>query len=152
MNVYGPRMDDKGTYVSVIVKVLSRLDQGLPPQIYGDGTQSYDFVHVRDVARANLLAMESEASDEFVNIGAGVRTTVTELVEKILSLAGTNLRPEYQAEGMTFVTHRIGSTEKARRLLGFTADISLDDGLRDVLHWWRNTQPAPALSGARQTG
>ena len=125
MNIYGPRMDDKGTYVSVIVKVLDRLDRGLAPVIYGDGTQSYDFIHVSDVARANLLAMKSEASDDFFNIGAGVRTTIGDLVGKILELTGSTLEPEYQAEGMTFVTHRIGSTEKASRVLGFDAEVSL---------------------------
>jgi UDP-glucose 4-epimerase len=141
MNIYGPRMDDKGTYVSVIVKVLDRLDKGLAPQIYGDGSQSYDFIHVKDVARANLLAMGSDATDEFFNIGAGVRTTIAELVGKLLEITGSNLEPEYQAEGMTFVTHRIGSTDKARTMLGFEAAISLDDGLRDVVDWWRNSQP-----------
>jgi UDP-glucose 4-epimerase len=148
MNIYGPRMDDKGTYVSVIVKVLDRLDQGLHPQIYGDGSQSYDFVHVRDVARANVLAMRSDASDVFLNIGAGTRTTISELVAKILEITGSEAEPEYQAQGRTFVTHRIGSTEMARDLLGFEAEVSLDDGLRDVVEWWkRNSEkrrPIPA--------
>jgi UDP-glucose 4-epimerase len=145
MNIYGPRMDDKGTYVSVIVKVLDRLDKGLAPQIYGDGSQSYDFIHVKDVARANLLAMASDATDEFFNIGAGVRTTIAELVGKLLEISGSNLQPEYQAEGMTFVTHRIGSTDKARTMLGFEAAISLDDGLRDVVEWWRESQPTSRI-------
>ena len=57
MNIYGPRMDYKGTYVSVIMKVLDRIDQGLPPIIFGDGTQAYDFVHVDDVALANILSI-----------------------------------------------------------------------------------------------
>jgi UDP-glucose 4-epimerase len=139
MNIYGPRMDDKGTYVSVIVKMLDRLDRGERPQIYGDGTQSYDFIHVRDVAHANILAMRSEATDEFFNIGAGVRTTISELVTKILEIAGSDLEPEHHAQGMTFVTHRIGSVDKARDVLGFEADISLEDGLRDVVDWWRRS-------------
>ena len=97
MNIYGPRMDDKGTYVSVIVKVLDRLDQGLAPRIYGDGTQSYDFIHVRDVARANLLAMTSDATDDFLNIGAGVRTTISELVTKLLEITGRTTSPSISA-------------------------------------------------------
>lgn len=149
MNIYGPRMDDKGTYVSVIVKVLARLDQGLRPQIYGDGKQSYDFIHVRDVARANLLAMEADTVDEFYNVGAGVRTSIGELVDKILDITGSPLEPEYHAQGMTFVTHRIGSTQKAKQQLGFEATINLDDGLKDVVRWWRASKgqapPVPAV-------
>ncbi|HEY6118854.1 MAG TPA: NAD-dependent epimerase/dehydratase family protein, partial [Pyrinomonadaceae bacterium] len=80
MNIYGPRMDYKGTYVSVIMKVLDRIDQGLSPVIFGDGSQAYDFVHVADVARANILAMKSDAKDEFFNVGMGVKTTIDELV------------------------------------------------------------------------
>jgi UDP-glucose 4-epimerase len=142
MNIYGPRMDDKGTYVSVIVKVLDRIDRGLPPQIYGDGSQSYDFIHVKDVARANILAMKSEATDEFFNIGAGIRTSISELVAKITEITGSDLAPEHHAPGMTFVTHRIGSTTKARGILGFEAAIRLDEGLRDVVEWWRRLDPA----------
>ena len=89
MNIYGPRMDYKGTYVSVIMKVLDRIEQGQPPIIFGDGSQSYDFVHVSDVARANILALQSDATDEFFNIGTGVRTTINELVEILLKLTGT---------------------------------------------------------------
>ncbi len=146
MNIYGPRMDDKGTYVSVIVKVLDRLDHGLPPLIYGDGTQSYDFIHVADVARANLLAMASDSTDDFLNVGSGVRTTISELVGKLLEITGSDATPEYHAPGMTFVTHRIGSVERARSLLGFEAEISLDDGLRDVVEWWRSQSDRVAVA------
>lgn len=146
MNIYGPRMDDKGTYVSVIVKMLARLDQGLPPQIYGDGTQSYDFIHVRDVALANIKAMQSDVSDEFFNIGAGQRTTIAELVDHLLAITGSDLEPEYQAQGRTFVTHRIGSTDKAREMLGFEGTITLEEGLKDVVAWWRSKQPVAETS------
>jgi UDP-glucose 4-epimerase len=135
MNVYGPRMDDRGAYVSVIVKVLDRIERGLPPIIFGDGTQSYDFVHVQDVARANLLAMKSDATDTFFNIGMGVRTSINELVQVLLELTGSDLEPEYKPQEQMFVTHRVGSTERAKRDLGFEANISLDAGLRSVLEW-----------------
>ena len=71
MNVYGPRMDYKGTYVSVIMKVLDRIDQGQPPVIFGDGSQAYDFVHVTDVARANILSMEAD-----VDLRAGLQALI----------------------------------------------------------------------------
>ena len=135
MNVYGPRMDDKGAYVSVIMKVLDRIERDLPPVIFGDGSQSYDFVHVDDVARANILALKSDATDECVNIGMGVKTSIDELVAQLLTLTGSRLVPEYQPEEQMFVTHRVGSTGKAERLLGFVAQVPLEEGLRSVVAW-----------------
>jgi UDP-glucose 4-epimerase len=137
MNIYGPRMDDKGAYVSVIVKVLERIKQGQRPVIFGDGTQSYDFVHVADVARANVLAMKSDATDIGVNIGTGVKTTIAELVTRLLALTGSTLQPEFKTDAQMFVTHRVGSTELAGKLFGFQATTSLDDGLRSVVDWQR---------------
>jgi UDP-glucose 4-epimerase len=133
MNVYGPRMDDKGAYVSVIVKVLERIAQGERPTIHGDGTQAFDFVHVADVARANLLAMEAKATDAAYNVGTGIRTTIRELVDELLALTGSELEPEYLPGAHMFVTHRVGSTEAAERDLGFRARVGLREGLQSVV-------------------
>jgi UDP-glucose 4-epimerase len=135
MNIYGPRMDELGVYVSVIIKVLDRIAQGMPPVIFGDGSQSYDFVHVDDVARANILALQSDASDDFFNIGTGVKTTIAELVSKLLEITGSDLQPEFRPQEQMFVTHRVGSTEHAQRRLGFRAEVDLDRGLRSVVEW-----------------
>jgi UDP-glucose 4-epimerase len=142
MNIYGPRMDYKGTYVSVIMKVLDRIDQGLPPLIFGDGTQAYDFIHVHDVARANIMALKSAATDGFFNVGMGVKTTIRELVRMLLHITGSNLEPEYRPDEQMFVTHRVGSTEKAERILGFRAAVPLEEGLRSVVEWRRQDQQA----------
>src|SRR5205085_618611 len=80
MNIYGPRMDYHGVYVSVIMKVLDRIFAGEAPVIFGDGSQVYDFIHVKDVAHANVLAMQAECADENFNIGSGVGTSINELV------------------------------------------------------------------------
>jgi UDP-glucose 4-epimerase len=140
MNIYGPRMDYRGTYVSVIMKVLDRIEEGLPPIIFGDGSQSYDFIHVDDVARANILALKSQATDEFFNIGMGVKTMINKLVEIMLRETGSDLEPEYRPQEQMFVTHRVGSTDKAERMLGFKAKIPLEDGLRSVLEWRKQDQ------------
>jgi UDP-glucose 4-epimerase len=140
MNIYGPRMDYKGTYVSVIMKVLDRIDAGAPPIIFGDGSQAYDFVHVADVARANILALQADATDEFFNIGIGVKTTIRELVDVLLEITGSDLEPEYRPQEQMFVTHRVGSIDKAERLLGFRASIPLEEGLRSVVDWRRRDQ------------
>ena len=140
MNIYGPRMDYKGTYVSVIMKVLDRIDEGQAPVIFGDGSQAYDFIHVEDVARANILALKSDATDDFFNVGMGVKTEINELVKRLLEITGSDLQPEYRPQEQMFVTNRVGSTEKAERLLGFQAGITLDKGLRSVVEWRQQDQ------------
>ena len=148
MNVYGPRMDYKGTYVSVIMKVLDRIEQGLPPVIHGDGSQTYDFVHVEDVARCNILGMKADCADEFFNVGMGTSTTINELVQKLLALTGSPLKPEYHPQQHIFVTSRLGSIDKAQKLLGFRASVQLDAGLKSVVEWrmkdsnWKQSRAA----------
>jgi UDP-glucose 4-epimerase len=144
MNVYGPRMDYLGTYVSVIMKVLDRIDAGERPVVFGDGSQTYDFVHVDDVARANVLALESSATDELFNVGMGVKTTINELVTRLLDITGSDLEPAYRPEEQMFVTHRVGSTDKAEERFGFRATISLEEGLRSVVEWRREHQRTSA--------
>src|SRR6267142_5334622 len=140
MNIYGPRMDYKGAYVSVIMKVLDRIDRGLAPIIFGDGSQSYDFIHVDDVARANILALKSNVTDEFFNIGMGVKTSIDALVQMLLKITDSDLQPEYRPQEQMFVTHRVGSTEKAQKLIDFEARITLEEGLRSVVEWRQQDQ------------
>jgi len=135
MNIYGPRMDYEGTYVSVIMKVLDRIFAGERPIVFGDGRQVYDFVHVADAARANILGMQADCVDECFNVGMGIGTSINQLVEELLALTGASLSIEYHAQAQSFVTHRIGSTEKAERMLGFKATIPLREGLQSVVDW-----------------
>ena len=135
MNIYGVRMDYEGTYVSVIMKVLDKIFAGERPVIFGDGSQVYDFIYVADAAAANILAMEADCADEFFNVGMGIGTSINELVTELLTLTRSSLTPEYRPEAQSFVTHRIGSTEKAERLLGFRATTPLREGLRQVVEW-----------------
>ncbi|NRA65131.1 MAG: NAD-dependent epimerase/dehydratase family protein [Pseudobacteriovorax sp.] len=135
MNVYGPRQDYKGTYIAVIMKILDRIDQGLPPIVYGDGSQSYDFISVEDVAKANICALKSEATDRFYNIGSGTKTSIKEVCELLLKITGSDLQIEYKEEGKSFVTNRIGSTEAAEKDLGFKYQIELEEGLKKLIEW-----------------
>lgn len=135
MNVYGARQDYKGTYIAVIMKMLDRIDNGLPPVVYGDGSQAYDFIYVEDVAKANILSLKADISDEFYNIGMGIKTSIKELAELTLKITGSNLKIEYKEEGKTFVTNRIGSTEKAEKDLKFIAKINLEEGLKKLIEW-----------------
>ena len=137
MNVYGARQDYKGTYIAVIMKILDRIGRGESPVVHGDGSQSYDFIYVRDVARANVLALKADASDKFYNVGSGTKTSIKELCERLLKLTDSKLPIKYEPAGLTFVTNRIGCPKKAQRDLGFTASTSLDEGMLE-LNDWRN--------------
>lgn len=148
MNVYGARQDYKGTYIAVIMKILDRLDQGLPPVVYGDGSQAYDFIYVSDVGRANVCALKSEASDRFYNVGSGTKTSIKEVCEMLLKLTGSNQKIQYEPAGKTFVTNRIGSTQAAENDLGFKYKISLEEGLKQLIDW-RNTHKALVAERAK---
>ena len=141
MNVYGPRQDYKGAYIAVMMKILDRLDQGQPPVVYGDGSQQYDFIHVVDVARANVAALRSDVTGNCYNVGRGIGTSIKEITELLIKLTGSNAQIQYEPAGQTFVTNRIGTTENAERDLGFKWEIDLDDGLRSLIEW-RNQDKA----------
>ncbi len=137
MNVYGPRQDYKSAYVAVMMKILDRIDQGLPPAVYGDGRQQYDFIYVGDVARANICAMRADVSGKNYNVGRGIGTSIKELTELLLRLTDSDLSIEYQPAGQTFVTNRIGSTVAATRDLKFRWQVDLETGMRELIDWRR---------------
>lgn len=145
MNVFGPRQDYNGAYVSVIMRILDRLDEGLPPILYGDGSQAYDFVAVQDCAAANLCAMKSETVDSFYNVGTGKKTTLKELAELLLQITGSKQKIVYEAAGPTFVKNRVGCPQKAQKELGFTASVGLKQGLERLVEWRNKDKVGAAL-------
>ena len=151
MNVYGPRQDYQGAYIAVIMKILDRLDKGLPPVVYGDGSQAYDFVYVGDCARANVCAMKAEVTDTFYNVGTGVKTTIQELAELILDVTGSDLKIQYEPGGQTFVKNRVGCPKKAENELGFQAKVELREGLKKLIEW-RNSHKEEVARRRRQAG
>lgn len=135
-NVYGPRMDIHGVYTEVMIRWLERIYNGTPPIIFGDGSQTMDFVYVEDVARANILSAKSDVTDEVFNIASGMETSLLELLELLLRLTNSSLRPVFEAERkVNPVRRRLASTEKAERLLGFKAEIGLEEGLKRLIQW-----------------
>ena len=136
MNVYGPRQDYHGAYIAVIMKMLDAIDRGDAPTIMGDGSEAFDFVAVEDCALANVRAMSADATDQFYNVGTGVRTSLKELAEKLLNLTGCNKEINYAERSQaTLVRNRIGSPKKASEEIGYTAEIDLDEGLRRLIDW-----------------
>ena len=137
-NVYGPRMDIHGKYTEVLIRWMERLDAGQAPLILGDGTQTMDFVFVEDVARANVLALASDVSDEVFNVASGVETSLNDLAAALARVMGVRHAAEYGPERkVNAVPRRLASTEKAERMLGFRASVSLEDGLSRLVQWWR---------------
>lgn len=137
-NAYGPRMDVYGAYTEVLIRWMERLAAGMPPIIYGDGNQTMDFVHVRDIARANLLAATSDVTDEVFNVASGKETSLRELAKILSDVMGAALEPQHlEARTVNGVTRRLADTGKAERLLGFKAEMPIEEGLRDLVAWWR---------------
>lgn len=137
-NVYGPRMDVHGVYTEVLIRWMERLAAGMPPIIYGDGSQTMDFVHVRDIARANVLAATCDVRDEVFNVASGRETSLLELAQILSGIMGSSLEPQHHpARTVNGVTRRLADTSKAERLLGFKAEIPIEEGLRDLVAWWR---------------
>lgn len=140
-NVYGPRMDVHGAYTEVLVRWMDRIAVGKPPLIFGDGSQTMDFVCVPDIARANVLAAESDVTDAVFNVASGVETSLAELAQTLLRVMGSNLSVEYGPErAVNSVPRRLADTSGAREALGFTAEIGLEEGLRRLVDWWRATK------------
>jgi UDP-glucose 4-epimerase len=135
MNVYGPRQDYQGAYVAVTMKILDRIDRGLPPIIYGDGSQAYDFIYVQDCGAANVCAMKAGTTDRFYNVGRGVKTTIKELTELILEVTDSDLEIQYEPGGTTFVKNRVGCPKKAEQEIGFKAKVELREGLERLIEW-----------------
>ncbi|HZR51165.1 MAG TPA: NAD-dependent epimerase/dehydratase family protein [Streptosporangiaceae bacterium] len=137
-NVYGPRMDIHGVYTEVLIRWMERIEAGQPPLILGDGTQTMDFVFTEDIARANLLAASSDATDEVFNIGSGTETSLSELAQALLRAMDSDLPLEFgPPRGVNTVTRRLAGVSRAADRLGWKAEIGLDEGLRRLVAWWR---------------
>lgn len=138
-NVYGPRMDREGKYTEVLIRWYDRIKRGEAPVIFGAGDQTMDFVYVEDVARANILAMKADASDEVFNVASGVETSLRQLCDGLLRAMGAQHAPTHvplPAERKAVeVLRRLADTGKAERLLGFRAEVGLDEGLRRLVRW-----------------
>jgi UDP-glucose 4-epimerase len=147
-NVYGPRMDAHGVYTEVFIRWMERIAAGQAPLIFGDGTQTMDFVHVHDIARANILAAKADVSDEVFNVASGTETSLKDVAQRLLRIMGSALQLEHREERkVNPVPRRLADTRKAKAMLGFEAVTSFDEGLRGLVEWWRQER---ATAGAMQ--
>jgi UDP-glucose 4-epimerase len=152
-NVYGPRMDVHGVYTEVLVRWMERITAGQPPLILGDGQQTMDFIYMQDIARANLLAAESDATDEVFNVASGSETSLLELAELLTRVMGADLPVEHGPErAVNKVSRRLADTSLAKERIGFSAEVDIEEGLTRLVDWWRAekdgapTQPISTLA------
>jgi UDP-glucose 4-epimerase len=142
-NVYGPRMDVYGAYTEVLIRWMDAIAAGRAPIIFGDGSQTMDFVHVEDVARANLLAASADATDAVFNVGSGEETSLAGLADMLLAVMGSQIRPHHEApRKINPVGRRLAAVDGARDALGFRAQVPLEQGLRDLFAWWQRERSA----------
>ena len=139
MNVYGPRQDYHGAYIAVIMKMLDAIDRGEAPTIMGDGSEAFDFIAVEDCAKANVCGMISQATDEFYNVGTGIRTSLKELAEMLLEITDSSMEIRYEERNQsTLVRNRIGCPEKAINDIKFKSKINIKSGLKSLIIWRKN--------------
>jgi UDP-glucose 4-epimerase len=141
-NVFGPRQDASSSYAGVIPLFVSALVRGKAPVIYGDGLQTRDFVHVRDVVEANRAAANAEGAKGLVlNVGRGEAVTVLELFDAIArELGAEGIEPTHAPERPGDIRHSRADASRARALLGWSAKVSLAEGLRDTVAWYRGVR------------
>src|SRR5262249_4023989 len=140
--VYGERQHYRGVNALYIIENYDRIMRGERPVITGDGSEVHDYIHVADVARANVMAMASEVTGETFNVVSGVATDLNRLVELLLKITGSSLQPE-RASGGGAVKSTSGSRldlsrAKIERLLGWVPEVDLEQGLRRLIDWRRS--------------
>ena len=143
-NIFGPRMDMEGKYTEVLIRWYYLIKQGKRPLIFGDGSQTMDFVYIEDVARANILALASDVTDEVFNVASQVETSLEELCNALLKAMESDLEPKFMPlpskRKAVEVQRRLADTTKAKQIIGFEPTVSLDQGLERLVKWLDNQE------------
>lgn len=137
-NVYGPRQDYRGKFTTIIPRWLDCIDQGKSITIFGNGKQTMDCIFIKDIAKANLCALDSSIIAGFYNIGTGKETSVKELAETILSLTNSSVAIQYKEEDINLVKRRCCEIQKSKNDLKFVTTTDLVSGLMELIEWRRN--------------
>lgn len=136
-NAFGPRQDPDGEYAAVIPAFIDRMVDGQPPVIYGDGEQSRDFVHVRDLVSGLVAAAERSTSGIF-NLGCGRRITINDLASRLNDVLGTELEPEHGPAREGEVRHSMADIARARKELGYDPSVELETGLEETAAFFQS--------------
>jgi UDP-glucose 4-epimerase len=136
-NVFGPRQDPHSEYAAVIPKFITRLLDNQPPIIFGDGMQSRDFVYVKDVVQANILAMQGSQTGTF-NIGSGKSTDLNTLARTVAEIMKVKIPPIYKEPRSGDIRDSVSDIARAKKVFGYQTRYSLDEGLAETIHWFRD--------------
>ncbi len=136
-SVYGEREKAKGKYANLVSQFLWAMMKDEPPVIYGDGTQTRDFIYVADVVRATELAMRSKLDCDVINVGYGKNYSLNELVDLINEVLGKKIRPKYVPNPIkNYVYHTLADTTLAEKKLGFKAEVDLRSGIERLVRFY----------------
>lgn len=138
-NVYGPRQNPKGDYAAVIPKFIGMILKNKSPEIYGDGEQTRDFVFVKDIVNANIIAAESKETGIF-NIASGKQVSIIELAKLIIEITRKNIRIVYKKGRMGDIIHSSADISKAKKILDFNPKFTLKEGLKETIEWFRKNE------------
>ena len=134
-NVYGPKQDPASEYAAVIPRFINRVLNNQPPIIFGDGNQTRDFTFVKDVVKANILAMEKNVEGVF-NIAYGQQISINELANKIMEIVGVKLNPVYDKPRPGDIRNSLADISLAKQKLGYMPEYSLEKGLEVTIRWF----------------
>lgn len=138
-NIYGPRMDTHGKYTEVLIRWYRLIAEGKEPLIYGDGKQTMDFIFIEEIARATVLALKADCTNEVFNIAGGKETSLEQLCFTLLDVMGSDLKPKYipvpDERKKVEVMRRLADVAKAKKMIGFEAQVDLNEGLRKLVDW-----------------
>ncbi len=133
-SVYGPKETYKGPYANIVSQFLWLMLKDEPPIIYGDGSQTRDFIHVADVVEALMLSMKKDFECEIFNVGTGVAHSFNDVVDLLNEALNKNIKPIYKPNPIkNYVYHTLADTSKAERVLGFKAKITLKEGIDQLI-------------------
>ena len=147
-NVFGPRQNPQGPYAAVIPLFITAALKHDSTYINGDGETSRDFTFVENAVQANIKALLSTGIDEHqvINIAFGERTTLNQLWENITGLLGTEIKPKYRDFRAGDVKHSLASIDKARDLIGYEPKVSVKDGLKTSVDWYKHSHSAAKVA------
>lgn len=139
-NVFGPKQNPKGAYAAVIPLFVHSMLQKITPSIYGDGLTSRDFTFIENVVQANIKALFADNiyESEVFNIAYGSSTTLIELWQKINAIGNVNIAPNYLPERKGDIKHSLANIDKARKILDYNPEFSIDEGLAITIKWYRD--------------
>lgn len=142
-NSYGPRQSLSNPYTGVMAIFLSRLANGKPPVIYENGFQTRDFISVHDIVRANLVVLENDkANYQVYNVGSGKPTTIVEIAEMLAKMTSSSIEPEILGKYRKGDTrHCTADITKIHTELGFEPEVTLEEGLRELVEWSKTITP-----------